>query len=129
MRLPALLLLAATAVIAALYPVNVVARLPIAAGGGLHQHPMLVAQVDGQAVELQLGGVLQGRRLGRQLQFAAHPGIKGLSTRRGGVGLGADAEHGHGMAHRRKSVEHGAAHALGRRVGAEQFGVLSLERL
>jgi hypothetical protein len=36
---------------------HVLAGLAVAARGGLHQHALLVAQVDGQAVELQLGGV------------------------------------------------------------------------
>ena len=45
---------------------HILARLAIAARGGLHQHALLVAQVDGQAVELQLGRCrLDGRGFGR----------------------------------------------------------------
>ena len=103
--------------------------LAVAAGGSLHQHTLLVAQVDGQAVELEFCHVLHGRRVRRQAQFLAHPRVEAGGTRCLGVGLGADAEHGHGVAHRGKTVQHTAAHALGGRVGALQFGVGSLQGL
>ena len=40
---------------------HVLADLAVAAGGGLHQHAVLVAQVDREAVELQFGDVLDRR--------------------------------------------------------------------
>ncbi len=56
---------------------HVLAGLAVAARGGLHQHAVLVAQVDRQAVELEFGGVLH-RRVGvGQLELAPHAGIEG----------------------------------------------------
>ena len=44
---------------------HVLAGLAVAARGGLHQHAVLVAQVDRQAVELELGVVVHRRRVFR----------------------------------------------------------------
>ena len=92
---------------------HVFAGGPIAPSGGLHQHAVLIAQIDRQAVELQLGAVGHGRCVGRQFQLTPYPGIKGHRAAGLGVGLGADAEHGHRVAHRCKTVQHLAGHALG----------------
>ena len=42
---------------------DVLADLAVAAGRGLHQHAVLVAQVDSQPIELELGHVLHRRRV------------------------------------------------------------------
>ena len=108
---------------------DVFAGLAVAARGRLHQHAVFVAQVDRQAVELQLGGVGHRRRVVGQRQLAAHAGVEGFGAGCRGVGLGADAEHRHGVPHRRETVEHAAAHALRRRVGRQQRGVRGFQRL
>jgi hypothetical protein len=93
---------------------HVFASLAIATCRGLHQHAGLVAQVDRQAVELQLGGICH-RCVGlRQSELAAHPRIESLGATGFGVGLGADRQHGHGMAHRHESFEHLADDTLRR---------------
>ena len=133
---------------------HVFARFTIAARGGLHQHAVFIAQADGQAVELGLGDVGHGRAgqhglrdgaerlgavarvvglqadaplLGRQV--VAHLLIELLGAGRRGVGLGADAEHGHGVAHRPEAGQHRAADALGGRIGRAQLGVRGLDGL
>ena len=108
---------------------DVLAHLAVAARGGLHQAAVLVAQVHGQAVELGLGNVLHGRRAFGQFQLLADACVEGLGSRGLVVGLGADAEHGHGMAHGHQAVEHGADHALRGRVRGDQFGVGTFQRL
>ena len=81
---------------------DVFTPFPITARSGLHQHTVFVAQAHGQAVKLELGHVVH-RRVGlRQAQLLAHTGVKVLRAAGFGVGLGTDAEHGHGMAHRHK---------------------------
>jgi hypothetical protein len=55
-------------------------------------------------------------------QLAAHPGVEGLGAAGGGVGLGADGQHGHRVAHRREAVQHPAQHALGGRIGVRSAG-------
>ena len=133
---------------------HVLTRLAVAARGGLHQHAVLVAQADGQAVELGFGHVVDGRagqrglrggaqRLGAVagvggLQFGAallagqvvaHLFVELLGTGGRGVGLGADAEHGQRVAHRGEARQHRAAHALGGRIGRAQLGVRGFQRL
>ncbi len=133
---------------------DVFAGFAVAARGGLHQHAAFVAQAHGQAVELGFGHVVDGRagqhglrgraqRLaavalvveleqGAPLlagQIVAHALIEGGRALGRGVGFGADAEHGHGVAHRCQRVEHGTAHALGGRVGRAQRGVFGLDGL
>ena len=108
---------------------HVLAHLAVAARGGLHQPAVLVAQAHGEAVELGLGHVFDGRRIGRQLQLAAHAGVEGLGAAGLGVGLGANAEHGHLVAHGRKALHHRADHALRGRIGCDQIRVGRLQRL
>jgi hypothetical protein len=74
---------------------HVLAGLAVAARGGLHQHAVLVAQVDGQAVELELGGVFDRRRVGASPVRGARARRRPAAPAGGGVGLGADAEHRH----------------------------------
>ena len=96
------------------------AGLAIAPGEGLHQQSVLVAQGQGEAVHLELGGVARGG-FRRQLPPADLP----LGELRGGVGV-VQAEHGHGVAALLEGVHRRCAHALGGTVG---IGVLRMGRL
>ena len=91
---------------------DVLACFAVAARGGLSQLAVFIAQVDGQPVELELGGVLDGRVFGAQAQFAADAGIEGFGAGGLRVGLGADGQHRHGMPHRRQAIEHLSDDAL-----------------
>ena len=93
---------------------HVFPHFAVTTGGSLHQHAVLKAQAHGQAIELQFRDVLHGRIVFGQPQFTADAGIEGQSATGFGVGFGADAEHGHGMAHAAKSIQHPAANAPGR---------------
>ena len=108
---------------------HIFAVFAVAPGGGLHQHASLKPQIDRQSVKLELGDVFHRRRVLGQLQLFAHAGVKGQRARGFGVGLGADAEHGHGVAHRGKSVQRLAAHALGGRIRRAPLGVCGFKRL
>ena len=108
---------------------HVFARFAIAPRGGLHQHAVFVAQAHGQAIKLQLGHVVhRGIGVG-ETQLFADACVKGLRATGFGVGLGADAEHGHPVFDAGKAVKRLATHALGGRVGAKQIGVCRFERL
>ena len=88
------------------------AHLAIAASGGPHQRAFLVAQADRQAIELELRRVFDRRIAGLEAKLAADARIE---VRRAGVlriGLGADGEHRHLMAHRRQILGWRAAHSL-----------------
>ena len=102
----------------------------VAARGALHEAATLVAQGDGQAVDLQLGDVAQLRgRLGRrgQLEPPAHAGVEGAQlVMAEGVG---QAEHRGPVADLVEGRRRRAAHALGRRVGRGQLRVRRLEVL
>ena len=76
-----------------------------------------------RVVGLQADAPLLGR------QVVAHLLIELLGAGRRGVGLGADAEHGHGVAHRPEAGQHRAADALGGRIGRAQLGVRGLDGL
>ena len=108
---------------------HILAELAVTPCGSLHQHAMHIAQAHRQAVELGLGHVLDGRRRHVQAELAAHAGVEGFGAAGFGVGLGADAEHRHGMAHAGEGVERSAADALCRRIGCHQFRVRRLDRL
>ena len=108
---------------------DVFAALAITARGGLHQDASFVAQAHGQTIELELGDVAHGRRVGLQAQFFADARIKGLGSTGLHIGFGADAEHGHGVGDAGKTVQHPSTHALGGRVGCEPFGVRRFQAL
>ena len=93
---------------------HVLAGLAVAAGGSLHQHAVLVAQVDGESVELELGGIDDGRVGFGTLEFAAHAGVEGTRALGRGVRLGADGEHGHTVGNRREALQGPASDAAGR---------------
>ena len=108
---------------------HVLAVFAVAPGGGLHQHAAFKAQIDRQPVKLEFGDVFHRWRFLGQLQLFAHPGVKSQRTRGFGVGLRADAEHGHSVAHRGKSVQRLAAHALGGRIRCAPLRVCGFQRL
>ena len=105
------------------------ADLAVAAGRGLHQHAVFVAQVHGQAVELEFADIRHLRSVLGQTEFLAHPRIEGAGAAGRDVGLGADRQHRHLVAHLGEAVEHLAAHPLCRRVGRAQVGVFGLDGL
>ena len=78
---------------------DVFAGFTIAARGRLHQHALLVTQAHGQAVKFGFGHVVNGGGVLGQPQFAAHTAVKIHCATGFGVGLGADAEHRHGVTH------------------------------
>ena len=82
-----------------------------------------VVQRHAQAVELELGGVLDGQIAG-QLAHAAVP----VGQLFGGVGV-VEREHGPRVAHFLEALGGLAAHALGGRVGREQLGMRGFEAL
>ena len=91
---------------------HVFAHLAISACCGFHQPPALVAQVDGQPVELELGRVFH-RWIGlSQPEFAPHAGIKGQGTALLDVGLGTDGQHRHTVPHLGETFQHLPAHPL-----------------
>jgi hypothetical protein len=108
---------------------DVLAGLSVTARGPQPQHAALVAQVDRQAVELQLGRVLHRRVVGVELERTAHPRVELLGAVIGGVGLGFDRQHRHRVLHRHQAFEYRADHALRRRIGRAQLGVLGFDRL
>ena len=89
----------------------------------------MIAQADGQAVEFQLDGVVDGRIQWQQIQLAAHAGVKRLGAGGGDVGFGADRQHRYGVHHRGKFSQRFAAHALSRRIIAAQLGMGGFQRL
>ena len=103
---------------------DILTRFAIAACGRLYQHAVFVAQTHGQAVEFRLGHIFHGGSVCAQAQFAPHARIKSLRTAGLGIGFGFDAEHGLGMAHRGKTVQHRAQNPLRRRISAYPIRVL-----
>jgi hypothetical protein len=95
----------------------------------LYQHAVFIAQVNGQAVKLELGYVLHCRVGISQAQRFAHAGIKILCACGLGIGLGIDTEHGHRVFDGRKAIQHSADDALGGRVGCDQFRVIRFQLL
>ena len=109
---------------------HVLAGLAVAARRGLHQHAALVAQVDRQAVELELGAYSTGGIVRAELQLAPHARVERLRAVRprcrSRCGSTASAPRG---APARSSRARRAAHALRRRIRRAQLGVLRFERL
>ena len=88
------------------------ALLAIAPCGRLHQHTLFIAQIHGQTVKFKFNHILHWRiRLG-QTEFFANPCIKSLCPAGLGIRLGADAEHGHGVAYRSELRQRLASDAL-----------------
>ncbi len=100
----------------------------VASCGRKVQHPVQVAQVHGQAIELQLAGIGNHRGrlagLGEQL---AHPRIE--SDRVGLAEPVVQRQHRHGMAHRRQIGAWCSADPQCRRIGRGELRVLSLQGL
>ena len=112
---------------------DVLARAPVAPGGGPHVAAVLVADRDGQAVDLQLAHVADlvgrlvvggGRRPGQPPVQPLDPGPQLVLAEHV-----VEAHHRHPVHDR---GEHrglrGAADLLGRRVGRDELGELLLER-
>lgn len=108
---------------------DVLTRFAIATGGGLHQHAMLIAQVDRQPVKFQFGCIFDRRIVLAQSQFLAHPRVECLRAARFGIGLGTDREHRYCMAYLGKGIERLATDTPGGRIGCDEFGMLIFERL
>ena len=85
----------------------------VAACGGLHQHTVFITQAHGEAIELQFSHIVDLRVVNGQTQFFANACVKTFCAAGFGIGFGANAEHGHSVAHAGKRVERFAAHALG----------------
>ncbi len=108
---------------------HVLARLAVAARRRLDERAVLVAQADGEAVELQLGVVGDRRVVVGEAERLADARVELLRAGGAGVGLGLDREHRHRVAHRSQAFEHRADDALRRRIGADELGVRRLDRL
>ncbi|OIQ78087.1 hypothetical protein GALL_402120 [mine drainage metagenome] len=108
---------------------HVLAGLAVAARGAAHQHAVLVAQADGQAVELQLGLVAHFGVAVLQPQARAHALVELGGALRRLAGFSVQRQHRHAVRHRRESGQRRRADALRRRVGSEQLGMLGLEAL
>ena len=106
---------------------HVLADLAIAARCGAHQRALLVAQADGEAVELELGGIFDRRVRSRELELAADARIELRRAGILGVGLRANRKHRRLVAHRRQLLRRRAADALRRRIGRAQLGMLLLQ--
>ena len=107
---------------------HVFADHAVAAGGAALEDAVAVDQRDGEAVDLGLGDVADGR-IGKPVGFeqapvAAVPGEQLVVV--AGVG---QREHGLQVAPLGELLERLTADALGRRVGRAQLGVLALELL
>jgi hypothetical protein len=108
---------------------HVLAGLAVAARGRLHQHPVLVAQVDRQAVELQLGCVLTGgspsgqasSRRTRASKASAPLSSVSVSVRIDSIGTAWRTG--------TKPSSTLPSTPLRRRIGAEQLGMRRLDRL
>ena len=104
----------------------------IAAGSAAHQQAILVQQADGQAIELGLAAVFHfgaaAKQIAdRQVQAFGDPAIELVHV---GFFEGiAQAQHGHFVAHLGKRRERRAAHALSRRVVADQLRIGRFQRL
>ncbi len=106
---------------------HVLAHLAVAAGRSHGEPALLVAEIDREAVELELGDVLDRRRVGGEPQVAAHAGVE---LRRGfgrGVGFGANRQHRHDMAHRLELLERHTPDALRRRIGCDELRMRRLD--
>ena len=97
---------------------HVLAGLAVAARGGLHQHAVLVAQVDREAVELELGRVVDRRRVVAPARARAARARRTRARRASVVSVSVRID-SIGTACRTgvEAFEHRADHALRRRVG------------
>jgi hypothetical protein len=103
---------------------DVLAGLAVAAGRGLDQAAVLVAQRQRQAVDLGLGDIGQ-RRLRRQREEAPDAVVE-LGDGRGVEGV-LEAEHGAGVADLGEGLRRCRAHLVAGAVGAAQLGEAGLQ--
>jgi len=102
---------------------DVLAHGPVAAGGALHQRPVLVHQLHREPVELGLADVGDVLRP----EHPVHPGVE-LDQLLVGEGVG-EAEHLDPVGHRPELLRGGAGHPRRRRVGGPQRRKLGLDGL
>ena len=91
---------------------DILAGFAISSGGGLHQHMVLVAQADRQAIKFQLCHVVDRRINIQELQLFADTLIESQCPRVRDIGFGVDAEHGHTVKNAGKGVHRRSTHAL-----------------
>ena len=103
---------------------DILAHQAIAPGGGLNQAAALIAQGNGQAIDLGLGHKGHGRVV-RKRKKAANAL---LELPRVTIGKGVfQAQHGAGMGDRLKGAGRGKAHRMGRAVWPDQLGKAALD--
>ena len=102
---------------------DILAPVAVPPGRTLHQEAVLVAQADGQAVQLGLGAVfhlLHFQQLAHALVEIGHlPVAEGI----------AQGQHGHGMADFGKFLQGLGAHSLSGGIRGNQFGMGGLQFL
>ena len=100
---------------------DVLARATVAAGGAQDEAPLLVAQADGQSVDLELGHVGRSRLTLRQAEPAPHPCVEG--TQLVGIEGVGQRQHGHAVLDLAQGTARSARrpHALRRRIGRQQL--------
>src|SRR5690606_17102277 len=72
---------------------DIFTNLAVAACRRLHQHAFLVTQIDGEAVELYLGGIRHRCRVRRQVELAPNTCIEHRHRTFIGIGLGENRQH------------------------------------
>ena len=107
---------------------HVLAGFAVAARGGQRQHALLVPEIDGEAVELELAGIFDGRVAVLELEFAAHARVEIQRPRGLDVGFRVDRQHGHAVRYRREAFQRLAAHAPRGRIGRHQLRVRGFQR-
>ena len=106
---------------------DVLAGAAVAAGGGLHEPAVLVAQGHGQAVDLELAHVAHRAVEPQRCQLARRavaPASQLVEVHRV-----VERHHPHRVGDRRELGRRGTAHLLGGAVGGDQVGVERLELL
>ena len=101
---------------------DVLADPAIAAGRGLHEQPVLVAQAHRQAVDLELGHEARHDSV-EPLHDPIGPGPQLVAVHRV-----VEAGHRHRVGDRRKCGAGGSTDLLGRRFGIGQLGIFGFER-
>jgi len=109
---------------------DVLAHLPVAASGGLGQQAMLIAQIDGQAIELELDGILDQLVGPQQPGIAQRIGNPFVECEHIVFGKAvAQRTHGPRMAHAFQRRQGRPPDALRRGLGHDQFRILAFDGL
>ena len=102
---------------------DVLAGRPIAAGRGAHEDAVFVGHRDRKPIELRFGRIVD---LVTRAQPLANSAIESAQ-----IFVGeriVEREHRHAVPHLGEFVGRRDPHALGRRIGRDEFGMLGLER-